>query len=149
MKTLEDAAIIEDIDLLFMSELMDGQGTLIRFIADKAIRNSLEDLHSGIFPSTKTGDYSDVKVITPYGEIPWNKLSRFNDKELRELMLEIETKLHNTFSSLIPKLILNSNDSESLMEKLEKRYEKGVSWDVCKEEWDKYQEFQKELTKTK
>ena len=151
MKTLEDAEIIEDIDLLFLAQLMDGQGTLIRFIADKAIRNAntLEELHCGIFPSTKTGDYSDVKVITPYGEIPWNKLSRFNDKELRELMLEIETKLHNTFSSLIPKLILNSNDSESLMDKLEKRYEKGVSWDVCKEEWDKYQEFQKELTKTK
>ena len=149
MNTLGDVETIEDIDLLFLAQLMDGQGTLIRFIADKAIRNSLEDLHSGIFPSTKTGDYSDVKVITPYGEIPWNKLSRFNDKELRELMLEIETKLHNTFSSLIPKLILNSDGPDSLMEKLEKIYEKGVSWDVCKEEWDKYQEFEKGLIKTK
>lgn len=143
MKTLEDAAIIEDLDLLYLAQLMDGQHTLIRFIADKAIRNTLEDLHSGIFPSTKTGDYSDVKVVTPYGEIPWNDLSRFNDKEIREVMLEIETKLHNIFSSLIPKLILNSYGPDSLMDKLEKMYENGVSWDVSKEEWNKMQQFEK------
>lgn len=143
MKTQKDAAIINDMDLLRMSELMDGQGTLIRFITDKAIRNAntLEELHSGTSPSTKTGDYSDVKVVTPYGEIPWNQLSRFNDKELRELMLEIETKLHNTFSTLIPYLIFNLNDDEPLMNTLEKMYEKGVSWDVCKEEWDKRKKF--------
>ena len=149
MKTLEDAAIVEDMDLLFLSQIMNGQLTLIRFIADKAIRNTLEDLHSGIFPSTKTGDYSDVKVITPYGEIPWNDLSRFNDKEIRELMLEIEIKLHNTFSSLIPKLIINSDGTESLMDKLEKMYEKGVSWDISKEEWDKIQQFEKRKTDKK
>lgn len=149
MKTSNDATFLNDYYLLTMSELMNGQHTLIRFITEKAIRNSLEDLHSGIFPSTKTNDYSDVKVVTPYGEIPWNNISRISDKELRTLMLEIEIRLHNTFSSLIPKLIMNNDYEDNLMTLIDKMYEKGVSWDVCKEEWDKYQEFQKGLTKTK
>lgn len=34
------------------------------------VRNALEDLHAGIFPSSQRGDHSDVKVVTPYGEIP-------------------------------------------------------------------------------
>lgn len=135
MKTKGYATFLDDNSLLKMCELMDGQETLIRFIAEKAIRNSLEDLHAGILPSTKTGDYSDVKVVTPYGEIPWNELSRISDKELRNLMLEIEIKLHNTFSLLIPKLIINNIDNggtEQLITLLEKIYEDGVSWDLKK-----------------
>jgi hypothetical protein len=32
------------------------------------VRNTLiEGLHAGIFPGSETGDYSDVKVVTPYG----------------------------------------------------------------------------------
>jgi hypothetical protein len=39
------------------------------------VRNTcIEDLHAGIEPSSQAGDFSDVKVVTPYGEIPWNKL---------------------------------------------------------------------------
>jgi len=133
MKTANDALFLNDDYLLTISELMDGQHTLIRFLTEKAIRNSLEDLHTGIFPSTKTNDYSDVKVITPYGEIPWNNISRISDKELRTLMMEIEITLHNTFTSLIPKLIMdniNNDGTEQLITLLEKMYEDGVSWDL-------------------
>jgi hypothetical protein len=133
MKTANDALFLNDDYLLTISEFMDGQHTLIRFLTEKAIRNSLEDLHTGIFPSTKTNDYSDVKVITPYGEIPWNNISRISDKELRTLMMEIEIKLHNTFTSLIPKLIMdniNNDGTEQLITLLEKMYEDGVSWDL-------------------
>ena len=28
--------------------------------------------------NTKTGDYTDVKVVSPYGEIAWNQLGRTN-----------------------------------------------------------------------
>lgn len=50
------------------------------------IRNSeIENIHAGKFPSSKTGDYSDVKVVTPYGEIPWNELSRISQKEMGEI----------------------------------------------------------------
>src|SRR5271166_3178196 len=41
----------------------------------------LEDLHAGITPSSASGDYSDVTVISPYGVIPWPKVSCLNDEE--------------------------------------------------------------------
>jgi hypothetical protein len=40
-------------------------------LVEVCVRNALENLHAGIFPSSRTGDYSDVTVVTPYGEIPW------------------------------------------------------------------------------
>jgi hypothetical protein len=49
------------------------------------VRNTcIEDLHAGIEPSSQAGDFSDVKVVTPYGEIPWNKLSRIRDDDMRD-----------------------------------------------------------------
>ena len=52
---------------------------LAKAIAVLCVRNTfLEDLHAGTTPSSKAGDYSDVKVVTPYGEIPWQQLSRIN-----------------------------------------------------------------------
>jgi len=45
-------------------------GRLAKLIAFECFRNTeLENLHAGKFPSSKTGDYSDVKVVSPYGEI--------------------------------------------------------------------------------
>ena len=59
------------------------------------VRNNtdLENLHSGITPSSKTGDYTDEKIIAPYGEIEGNQLSRISDKEMRSLMLSVESAL--------------------------------------------------------
>ncbi len=66
------------------------RGRFAKFLAQECFRNSkLEDLHAGKFPSSKTGDYTDVKVVTPYGEIPWNDLSRLNDDEMKELMIDV------------------------------------------------------------
>ena len=39
----------------------------------------------------KAGDFSDAKLVTPYGEIPWNKLSRIRDDEMREFMKQAWT----------------------------------------------------------
>jgi hypothetical protein len=65
---------------------------MAKYIAVNGVRNNteLEDLHAGMVPCSKTGDYSDVYVVSPYGKIEWNKLSRFNDEEMRSLMLSIE-----------------------------------------------------------
>ena len=64
-------------------------------IAALCVRNTfLEELHSGITPSSQSGDYSDVKVVTPYGEIPWHKLSRLSDVEMKRLMKEIVDKIY-------------------------------------------------------
>ncbi|HTU23371.1 MAG TPA: hypothetical protein VMG10_35375 [Gemmataceae bacterium] len=68
---------------------------LAKAIAVLCVRNTfLEDLHSGITPSSRSGDYSDVKVVTPYGEIPWRELSRLSDAEMKRLMKEIVDKIY-------------------------------------------------------
>ena len=71
---------------------------LAKLLTVTGVRNNtgLENLHSGITPSSKTGDYTDVKIVTPYGEIEWNQLSRISDKEMRSLMLSIERALEAT-----------------------------------------------------
>ena len=66
------------------------QKRLAKFMALHCFRNTrLEDLHSGVAPASEIGDYSDVKVVSPFGDIPWSRLSRFNDAEMRELMVEV------------------------------------------------------------
>jgi len=61
-------------------------------LVEVCVRNALEHLHAGIFPSSRTGDYSDVTVVTPYGEIPWIQLSRISDGEMKPLMIDIVNK---------------------------------------------------------
>ena len=59
------------------------------------VRNSyLADLHAGIFPSSHTGDYTDVKVVSPYGEIAWNRLGRISDEEMQRLSEDIVNRLY-------------------------------------------------------
>lgn len=66
------------------------QMRLAKYLVQQCFRNSvLEDLHAGIAPSSKTGDYSDVVVCTPFGEIPWRRLSRFDDAEMKMLMIDV------------------------------------------------------------
>jgi len=68
---------------------------LAKSIAALCVRNTfLEDLHAGTTPSSKAGDYSDVKILTPHGEIPWDNLSRISDEEMKCLMKEIVNKLY-------------------------------------------------------
>lgn len=63
-------------------------------LVEQCVRNTcLEDLHAGIVPDSATGDYSDVKVVTPFGEIPWNELSRISDAEMKALMIEVTNKV--------------------------------------------------------
>lgn len=63
-------------------------------LVEQCVRNTgLEDFHAGVTPSSATGDYSDVKVVTPYGEIPWANLSRISDEEMKVLMIEVTNKV--------------------------------------------------------
>lgn len=63
---------------------------LAKFLALHCFRNTeLENLHSGEVPISEAGDYSDVKVVTPVGEIPWTKLSRFDNNEMKALMIDV------------------------------------------------------------
>ena len=64
-------------------------------LVEQCVRNSmLENLHAGIVPDSQTGDHSDVKVVTPYGEIPWSALSRISDDEMKLLIIEIVNKVY-------------------------------------------------------
>ncbi len=111
---------------------MDRNKILARFIALHGVRNTeLENLHAGITPSSKTGDYSDVVVLTPYGEIPWNKLSRISDREMRILMLDIEVKIKHVLKT-IP-ILEKQAGSAANFEKLlaEALFDNdGASWDI-------------------
>jgi len=63
------------------------QQRLAKCLVLQCFRNSrLEDLHAGIAPSSATGDYVDVTVTSPFGVIPWPRVSRFNDEEMKQLM---------------------------------------------------------------
>ena len=74
-----------------LQELKD----LAKLLAVMGVRNNteLENLHRGISPSSEAGDYSNVRVVSPHRNIEWNRLSRFDDEEMRLLMLSIERAL--------------------------------------------------------
>jgi hypothetical protein len=76
-------------------------------LVEVCVRNSLEDLHAGIFPSSRTGDYSDVKVVTPHGEILWIRLARISDEEMKPLMINIVNKTF-TFLRFLEELAAES-----------------------------------------
>lgn len=63
-------------------------------LVEQCVRNTrLEDIHAGMVPRSATGDFDDVKVVTPYGEIPWTRLSRISDEEMKALMIEVTNKV--------------------------------------------------------
>jgi hypothetical protein len=49
---------------------------------------AIENIHAGKSPRSESGDFSDVKVVTPYGEIPWAEVSRITDAEMKIIMQE-------------------------------------------------------------
>lgn len=69
---------------------------LAKAIAMLCVRNSrLEDLHAGVVPTTKTGDWSDVIVLDADGNrIPWRDVSRIDDDEMRALMRDVVNRLY-------------------------------------------------------
>jgi hypothetical protein len=75
---------------------------LAKLMALECFRNSkLEDLHAGIYPDSQSGDYSDVKVVTPYGEISWERLGRFSDDEMKVLMIDVVDRCYEFLSELL------------------------------------------------
>jgi hypothetical protein len=72
-------------DLPFSKERSDRAKSIVLH----AFRNTLlEDIHAGQAVRSKTGAFDDVKVVTPYGEIPWNEVSHISDEQMRTLMIK-------------------------------------------------------------
>jgi hypothetical protein len=68
---------------------------LAKYMARQCFRDTiLEDFHAGITPYSEAGDYSDVSVRTPAGEIPWSKLSRLSDEEMKALMIDVVNRTY-------------------------------------------------------
>ena len=65
------------------------------------VRNTcIEDIHTGIAPHSPSGDFCDVKVVTPVGEIPWPKVSRIRDDEMRKFMKQVVDRLYTVLLRL-------------------------------------------------
>jgi hypothetical protein len=60
----------------------------------------LEDLHAGTSPSSVSGDYADVTVTSPFGLIPWPKVSRLNDDEMKRLMIDVVDRTYHFIHTL-------------------------------------------------
>jgi ligand-binding SRPBCC domain-containing protein len=74
---------------------------LAKAMARDCFRNTkLEDYHAGTFPSSKAGDYSDVKVVSPYGEIAWERLGRLSDEEMKALMIDVVNHCYDFLTTL-------------------------------------------------
>lgn len=79
-------------------------------LVEQCIRNSrLEDLHAGITPDSLSGDFSDVKVVTPFGEIPWTQVSRISDVEMKALMIEIVNRVYTFLTHMEDLAALNDS----------------------------------------
>ena len=77
------------------------QQRLAKYLVLRCFRNSvLENLHAGIVPDSKSGDYTDVVVHSPFGQIAWGKLSRFDDAEMKVLMMDVVNRTYKFIREL-------------------------------------------------
>lgn len=61
---------------------------------------NIEQVHAGVTPQSRTGDYSDIRVVTPFGEIPWTEVSRISDDEMRDFMQQVTNRLYTVLSKI-------------------------------------------------
>lgn len=69
---------------------------LAKALTIMCFRNTeIENIHAGIWPSSKTGDYKDVRVIDGYGnEFTWDEISRVSDEEMEVLNKNLVNRLY-------------------------------------------------------
>ena len=87
-------------------------------MALECFRNTrLEDFHEGTYPASQSGDYSDVKVVTPFGEIMWRVyVSRLSDGDMKLLMIDVTNHCHK----FLAQLFLDAR-GEAIIEALKER----------------------------
>jgi hypothetical protein len=93
---------------------------LARYMAQQGFRNTaLEDFHAGITPCSEAGDDSDVVVKTPAGEIPWSKVSRLSDEEMKALMIDVVNRtywlLRTLFDEEVGSCLIQTLNQQDLM----------------------------------
>ena len=70
--------------------------SISKSMAVMCVRNTmLEDLHAGIEPISRTGDFTDVVVIAADGRrIPWSEVTRIGNDEMGHLMRQVVNRLY-------------------------------------------------------
>ena len=70
--------------------------SISKSMAMMCVRNTmLEDIHAGIEPASRTGDFTDVMVIDANGRrIPWPEVSRIGNDEMGNLMRQVVNRLY-------------------------------------------------------
>lgn len=73
---------------------------LAKAIVAYSFRNGpIEDIHAGRGLVSNTGDFSDVVVVDAAGnKIPWNKVSRISQEEMKELMQTAVNRVYAVLS---------------------------------------------------
>jgi hypothetical protein len=68
-------------------------------LVETCVRDTLlEDLHTGRTPISPAGDFSDVKIVSPAGEIPYLQASRISDEEMKALMIQVANRVFTFLS---------------------------------------------------
>ena len=63
-------------------------------VANCAVETSLNRLRMGDRVLSKTGDFSDVKIVTPFGESPWNNACRITSDEIKNFDQDFLNKVY-------------------------------------------------------
>jgi hypothetical protein len=100
------------------TSLKKSQNEFAKMMAAACVRRGeLEKLHAGTSPVTRTGDYSDVKVIDAEGrEIPWNQVSRINQDEMKMLMIGVVNRIF----TFLARTLLSPNEDKAFTQALDK-----------------------------
>ena len=60
---------------------------------------SIDNIHAGAVPVSNTGDFSDVFVVDANGrQIPWNRVSRISQDEMKTLMQTAVNRLYDVLT---------------------------------------------------
>lgn len=80
-------------------------------------RGYLEKFHAGRTPITKTGDYSDVKVIDAEGrEIPWNEVSRIDQAEMKTLITGVVDRVY----TFLARTIFSASEDKAFLQAVDR-----------------------------
>src|SRR5579864_2226487 len=95
-----------------------SQGEFAKLMATACVRRGyLEKLHQGITPVTRSGDYSDVKIIDADGrEIPWNDVSRVSQAEMQTLMTGVVNRIH----TFLARTLFSATEDQAFQQALDK-----------------------------
>ena len=89
------------------------------------VRNNptLETIHKGKSPISKTGDFSDVFVIDGKGnKIPWNEISRITQDEMKSFMKNTSNHIYD--------FLCNIDDESFLYKFIEFGMRQTLNWDL-------------------